>query len=231
MTTKDERHRAASPRQAPREIFNGKSATRAEGKSVTARENFRTSEGRLPARAERKPRRARPAGKHPPEHDEPRLSAGSLKWPRRIPTATGSAGPVPPTKIAKSRRNHSHAERSQPIPRAKNIREFPAAAGSTIRITAIGPKEKPGIEPNLEDIMQGPKTHEQQKRILERKPDLGDKHPANSARSVRDPAARQSEFPVSQHGMNQESDHNKHNDPGQSGHKPQQHRPAEQKQD
>jgi hypothetical protein len=31
--------------------------------------------------------------------------------------------------------------------------------------------------------------------------------------------------------MNQESDHNKHNDEGQTGHKPQQHTPAEEKQD
>jgi hypothetical protein len=38
---------------------------------------------------------------------------------------------------------------------------------------------------------------------------------------------RQSEFPVSQQGMNQESQRNKHNDPGQSGHQPQKHTPAE----
>jgi hypothetical protein len=30
--------------------------------------------------------------------------------------------------------------------------------------------------------------------------------------------------------MHQESDHNKHNDPGQSGHKPQKPSPAEEKQ-
>jgi hypothetical protein len=29
--------------------------------------------------------------------------------------------------------------------------------------------------------------------------------------------------------LNQESDHNKHNDPGQSGHKPQKHSPSEEK--
>jgi hypothetical protein len=34
-----------------------------------------------------------------------------------------------------------------------------------------------------------------------------------------------------QRGMNQESDHNKHNDPGQTGHKPQKHTEAEEKQD
>ena len=81
--------------------------------------------------------------------------------------------------------------------------------------------------------MQGPKTHEQQLRILERKPD----HPDGRPKSADTPAlqpnadARQSEFPVSRGGMNQESDHNKHNDAGQPGHKPQQHSPAEEKQD
>ena len=78
--------------------------------------------------------------------------------------------------------------------------------------------------------LQGKKTHEQQLRILERKPDVPD------ARQIEEEAARtqhdgggktakrggrQSEFPVSRGGLNQESQHNKHNDPGQSGHKPQ----------
>jgi hypothetical protein len=49
--------------------------------------------------------------------------------------------------------------------------------------------------------------------------------------ALKNPKARQSELPVSQQGMNQESDHNKHNDPGQSGHKPQKHSEAEQNQD
>jgi hypothetical protein len=82
--------------------------------------------------------------------------------------------------------------------------------------------------------MQGPKTHEQQLRILEKKPDMPDARPAPPpppTPAVRNPEARQSEFPVSHHGMNQESDHNKHNDEGQTGHKPQQHTPAEEKQD
>jgi hypothetical protein len=81
--------------------------------------------------------------------------------------------------------------------------------------------------------MQGPKTHEQQLRILEKKPDMTDPRHTTPASShaVRHPNARQSEFPVSRHGMNQESDHNKHNDPGQSGHKPQQHTPAQEKRD
>ncbi len=80
--------------------------------------------------------------------------------------------------------------------------------------------------------MQGPKTHEQQLRILERKPDIGSRDgQPEGGRAMRNPDARQSEFPVSRHGMNQESDHNKHNDPGQSGHKPQKHTEAEQKPD
>ena len=82
--------------------------------------------------------------------------------------------------------------------------------------------------------MQGAKTHEQQLRILEKKPDMPDARrgaPAPGRRSVKRPEARQSEFPVSQRGMNQESDHNKHNDPGQLGHKPQKHTEAEEKQD
>lgn len=75
--------------------------------------------------------------------------------------------------------------------------------------------------------MQGRKTHEQQVRILERKPDLPDARQVEQAlghnpedTTVHRLEARQSEFPVSRGGLNQESDHNKHNDPGQSGHKP-----------
>jgi hypothetical protein len=84
--------------------------------------------------------------------------------------------------------------------------------------------------------MQGPKTHEQQRRILERKPDVPDARQGGrpkdqSSPSLKTPEARQSEFPVSRQGMNQESDHNKHNDAGQSGHKPQKHSPAEEKED
>ena len=82
--------------------------------------------------------------------------------------------------------------------------------------------------------MQGPKTHEQQRRILERKPDVADAQKELNragAQSAVHRDARQSEFPVSQTGMSQESDHNKHNDGGQPGHKPQKHSPAEEKQD
>jgi hypothetical protein len=84
--------------------------------------------------------------------------------------------------------------------------------------------------------MQGKKTHEQMVRNLERKPDVPD--PRRTGQSLGGGRAvpkakagvRQSEWPVSRGGMNQESDHNKHNDPGQSGHKPQRPEPAQQKQ-
>jgi hypothetical protein len=64
--------------------------------------------------------------------------------------------------------------------------------------------------------MQGPKTHEQFTRNLERKPDIGS--PADAAKpkhpdTEKPEKTRQSEFPVSRGGMNQESDHNKHNRP------------------
>jgi hypothetical protein len=77
---------------------------------------------------------------------------------------------------------------------------------------------------------QGKKTHEQQLRILERKPDVPDARQIEeeAARTQHDGGAktakrsgRQSEFPVSRGGLNQESQHNKHNHSGQSGHKPQ----------
>jgi hypothetical protein len=77
---------------------------------------------------------------------------------------------------------------------------------------------------------QGRKTHEQQLRMLERKPDFPDERQldndiararAGSARSPSHREARQSEFPVSRGGLNQESQHNKHNHHTQGGHKPQ----------
>jgi hypothetical protein len=82
--------------------------------------------------------------------------------------------------------------------------------------------------------MQGPKTHEQQLRILEKKPDMPDARneaPTIVPKTVKHPKARHGESPVSDGGMNQESDHNKHNYPGQPGHKPQKHTKAEEKQD
>jgi hypothetical protein len=82
--------------------------------------------------------------------------------------------------------------------------------------------------------MQGPKTHEQQLRTLERKPDMPQaQHEPGGAtpHPMRHLDARQSEFPVSQGGMHQESDHNNHNNSGQTGHKPQKHSAAQQKQD
>jgi hypothetical protein len=86
--------------------------------------------------------------------------------------------------------------------------------------------------------MQGKKTHEQLVHTLERKADVPDARQMENSmnRTGHDdavhrarPQARQSEWPVSRGGLNQESDHNKHNDPGQSGHKPQKPGPAEQK--
>ena len=82
--------------------------------------------------------------------------------------------------------------------------------------------------------MQGNKTHEQQLRILQNKDDVpkpGEPQAA-AAGDHREPEReeRESEFPVSRGGMNQESrDHHKHNNAGQQGHKPQQHSPAEEK--
>lgn len=80
--------------------------------------------------------------------------------------------------------------------------------------------------------MQGKKTHEQQVRILEKKSDVPDARRIASemeqasrdgdAAHVARRKVRQSEFPVSRGGLHQEDRaQNKHNDPGQSGHKPQ----------
>ena len=75
--------------------------------------------------------------------------------------------------------------------------------------------------------MQGKKTHEQLVRTLEHKDDVpkpGDPASAGAAaeatRPANHPEARQSEFPVSRGGLHQESQHNKHNEGGQEGHKP-----------
>lgn len=76
--------------------------------------------------------------------------------------------------------------------------------------------------PSRRIALQGKKTHEQQLRMLERKPDVPDSRQIEQeiARmqeggAVRHPKrdARQSEFPVSSGGLNQESEHNKHNRP------------------
>lgn len=84
--------------------------------------------------------------------------------------------------------------------------------------------------------MAGRKTHEQQIRTFERKDDYPDPRKEEQVRhdiardhlsGTADPKERQSEFPVSRGGMNQESTHNKHNDGGQPRHKPQHHTDAE----
>lgn len=85
--------------------------------------------------------------------------------------------------------------------------------------------------------MQGNKTHEQLTRMLERKPDMPDARRVGaetgetgaSLPHETHPEARQSEFAVSAQGVAQESDHNKHNNGGQAGHKPQKHSAAEEK--
>lgn len=65
--------------------------------------------------------------------------------------------------------------------------------------------------------MAGSKTHEQQVRTYERKDDVPKRaqrktHPERERGNVHhDPDARESEMPVSRHGMNQESrQHNQH---------------------
>ena len=78
-------------------------------------------------------------------------------------------------------------------------------------------------------VLQGNKTHEQQLRTLERRADFPDPRrieqeierlpESHVARAV-NPQARQSEFPVSRGGMNQESKHNKHNRPSRGTHRP-----------
>ena len=86
--------------------------------------------------------------------------------------------------------------------------------------------------------MHGKKTHEQQIRTFERKSDVPDARNTEADMKHADQYdkahilkrdIRQTEFPVSRGGLHQESDHNKHNHPGQPGHKPQQHGPSEQK--
>jgi len=93
-----------------------------------------------------------------------------------------------------------------------------------------GPPQKDRDNGPRRMATQGKKTHEQQLRILERKPDVPDARQIEeeAARTQHDSGAktakrsgRQSEFPVSRGGLNQESQHNKHNHSGQSGHKPQ----------
>lgn len=84
----------------------------------------------------------------------------------------------------------------------------------------------------------GQDDHEQFTRAVERKDDVPKPtemqslvaQPGRASLTLQPEEARQSEFSVSRGGMNQESrDHNKHNNPGQSGHASQQHSPAEEK--
>ena len=79
-----------------------------------------------------------------------------------------------------------------------------------------------GIDEEPRHVPQSRKTHEQQLRMLERKPDMPDSRQVEQeiARiqeggAVRHPRrdARQSELEVSRGGLNQESQRNKHNRP------------------
>jgi hypothetical protein len=88
--------------------------------------------------------------------------------------------------------------------------------------------------------MQGKKTHEQQVRTLERKDDVPSPNRSGAQKQakvemgtakVARREGRQSEFPISSGGMNQESDHNKHNHQTQPGHAPQTPEQAQEKQD
>jgi hypothetical protein len=99
-----------------------------------------------------------------------------------------------------------------------------------VRDRRRGPPQNDRDSGPRKPALQGKKTHEQQLRILERKPDVPDarqiqQETARTQRGGGTKAAkrggRQSEFAVSRAGLNQESKHNKHNRPGQSGHKPQ----------
>lgn len=76
--------------------------------------------------------------------------------------------------------------------------------------------------PSRRSALQGRKTHEQQLRMLERKPDMPDSRQVEqeiariqAGGAVRHPTrdARQSELEVSRGGLDQESQHNKHNRP------------------
>ena len=84
--------------------------------------------------------------------------------------------------------------------------------------------------------MPGRKTHEQQIRMFERKSDVPDaRRTAAALRENPDQHVMRHDqgddwSPVSPQGVNSENrDHNKHNNPGQTGHKPQKHSPDEEK--
>ncbi len=69
--------------------------------------------------------------------------------------------------------------------------------------------------------MQGNKTHEQQVKILERK---------DESRRPADAKPAEPEAGNEARATHRESrNHNKHNDPGQSGHRRQEHGPAEER--
>jgi hypothetical protein len=112
---------------------------------------------------------------------------------------------------------------------------------SSARASSVGGTSRPSalaltrlmVKSNSAGCMTGKSAAGSPFRILENKPALSDRkteRPSTSPRARKHPNARQSEFPVSRSGMNQESDHNKHNESGQSGHEPQRPTPAQEKQ-
>lgn len=116
-------------------------------------------------------------------------------------------------------------------------------AGSETAITLMNPKQRvvelalpAGGGKTKVKKMPGKETHEQLLRTLERRTDPDAKqsraeiaeeqhHRRSAHRNV-----KLSELPISRGGMNKENrDHNKHNDPGQSGHQPQDPSPDQEK--
>jgi hypothetical protein len=151
--------------------------------------------------------------------------------PDNIRTPSESADRALLMRTASIRKSRKSTSTTRLRARAPATRRCPEAVASMTRTTPTVRRSRAVVE---EAATQGLKTHEQQLRILEKKPDMPDARQDDlppTTHPVSHPDARQSEFPVSQGGMNQESDHNKHNDTGQQGHQPQKHSPAEEKQD
>src|SRR4051794_3614519 len=122
------------------------------------------------------------------------------------------------------------------------MRSPPTAKVGDTPVCLVAEESTTATTPTIPTSRVGPKTTTRRRRLwalrLTSKPDVPDRRQAEMAlqraedhsQLQRSPTARESEFPVSRSGMNQESDHNKHNDPGQSGHKPQQPTVLEEKQ-
>lgn len=163
---------------------------------------------------------------------QPKPYRPSEKDMRDNPLIGGSKGATMAGMSPTISRMLSARTRSKVIARTMSA----SAAASTRTSHTVARTEE--VDSSGEQACKAKKTHEQQVRILERKPDVPDARELDRAlgHNVEDPAVhrarpetRHSEYPVSRGGLNQESDHNKHNDPGQSGHKPPKPMPAQQK--